>query len=164
MQEDIVRSLGEVEPEVDAHETVPFDQEDCGTGEAEAGTDAAMDWRGSRFEGVIRHALAAGAGLKELREAAVETAIHIAMDEEEGNVQRAARRLGVTDRALQMRRASNRHDSPKPASVGAPRRSLRDLHTPALFPSAPDRSSTECAAAASGYLLHGRRRVLSKSE
>lgn len=92
------------------------------------GLDAAADWRGHRFEQVIRHALAAGVGLKELREAAVETAINIALDEEGGNLQRAARKLGVTDRALQMRRASNRNDPPKLASIAAPRRTSKDLH------------------------------------
>jgi transcriptional regulator with GAF, ATPase, and Fis domain len=61
-----------------------------------------------RFEQVIRHALALGEGLKEISRAATETAIRIALEDEEGNLQRAARRLGVTDRALQMRRANRR--------------------------------------------------------
>ena len=59
----------------------------------------------------IRHALAIGAGLKEISQAAAETAMRIAVDEEHGNLQLAARRLGVTDRALQLRRAARRrHD------------------------------------------------------
>ena len=93
----------------------PITAGDIPEDERPTGTDAATDWRGSRFEGVIRRALVAGARLKEIREAAVETAIRIAMSDEEGNLQRAARRLGVTDRALQMRRALSRHDRQKPA-------------------------------------------------
>jgi hypothetical protein len=37
-----------------------------------------------------------------------ELAERIVIDEEQGNLQRAAARLGVTDRALQLRRASRR--------------------------------------------------------
>jgi transcriptional regulator with PAS, ATPase and Fis domain len=46
--------------------------------------------------------------LKEISQATTETAIRIAVQSEKGNLQRAARRLGVTDRALQMRRASKK--------------------------------------------------------
>lgn len=68
-------------------------------------------WRNADFEQTIRHALAIGAGLKEISHAAAETAMRIAVDNENGNLQLAARRLGVTDRALQMRRAARRkHD------------------------------------------------------
>lgn len=66
------------------------------------------DWRSGEFEGAIRDALALGVGLKELSHAATETAIRIAVNEEGGNLQRAAHRLGVTDRALQIRRANRR--------------------------------------------------------
>ena len=66
------------------------------------------DWLDERFEGSIRHALALGVGLKTIGRAAEDTAIRIAVSEEEGNLQRAANRLGVTDRALQMRRAARR--------------------------------------------------------
>jgi hypothetical protein len=41
--QDIVRGLAEVEPEVDAYEAVPFDQEDYGTGEAEVVFDEGME-------------------------------------------------------------------------------------------------------------------------
>jgi transcriptional regulator with GAF, ATPase, and Fis domain len=67
-----------------------------------------VEWRGAAFERSIRYALSLGVGLKEIGRAAEETAVRIAMSEENGNVQRAARQLGVTDRALQMRRAANR--------------------------------------------------------
>ncbi len=66
------------------------------------------DWRSKEFESAIRYALALGAGLKEISQAATDTALRIAVDAEQGNLQRAARRLGVTDRALQMRRANRR--------------------------------------------------------
>jgi len=67
---------------------------------------AATDWRDSTFDQVIRRAVTLGAGLKDLSQYATDTAIRIAVSEEEGNLQRAARKLGVSDRALQMRRAN----------------------------------------------------------
>jgi transcriptional regulator with GAF, ATPase, and Fis domain len=64
-----------------------------------------MDWH---FEGPIKRAVGLGAGLKEIGRAAEDVAIRCVTDEEEGNLQRAAHRLGVTDRALQLRRANGR--------------------------------------------------------
>jgi transcriptional regulator with PAS, ATPase and Fis domain len=49
-----------------------------------------------------------GASLKEIGNAAEDTAVRIAVRAEDGNLQRAAQKLGVTDRALQMRRAAAR--------------------------------------------------------
>ncbi|HXH01997.1 MAG TPA: sigma 54-interacting transcriptional regulator [Candidatus Competibacteraceae bacterium] len=66
------------------------------------------DWCDARFDQAIRRALALGFSLKEISQGATETAIRIAVTDEEGNLQRAARKLGVTDRALQMRRANRR--------------------------------------------------------
>lgn len=63
-------------------------------------------WRDAEFDDVLRRAVCRGAKLKELGQYATETAIRLALEEEQGNLQRAARRLGVTDRALQMRRAN----------------------------------------------------------
>jgi transcriptional regulator with GAF, ATPase, and Fis domain len=75
--------------------------------ERPAGTEAPEpDWRGPGFDDVIRRALCLGVGLKDISTYAAEAAIRIAVGEEGGNLQRAARRLGVTDRALQLRRAS----------------------------------------------------------
>lgn len=68
----------------------------------------AVDWRDTTFERCIRLALAQGVRLREIGDAARETAVAMALREANGNVKRAARRLGVTDRALQMRRASRR--------------------------------------------------------
>jgi transcriptional regulator with GAF, ATPase, and Fis domain len=69
---------------------------------------AQRDWRDGFFEQAIRRALTMGGGLKGISQAASDTAIRITVSDEEGNLQRAARRLGVTDRALQMRRANQR--------------------------------------------------------
>jgi transcriptional regulator with GAF, ATPase, and Fis domain len=73
-----------------------------------ANTPEKQSWRVPEFERSIAQALSLGAGLKEISQAAAETATRIAMQEENGNVHNAARRLGVTDRALQMRRAALR--------------------------------------------------------
>ncbi len=67
------------------------------------------DWRGASFELSMRRALAQGADLREITRAASETAIRIAVAAEGGNLQRASGRLGVTDRYLQMLRASRRN-------------------------------------------------------
>jgi transcriptional regulator with GAF, ATPase, and Fis domain len=69
---------------------------------------ARNNWRDASFEQSIRRAILCQASLREIRHAAEDTAIHIAMGEEEGNLQRAAKRLGLTGRALQMRRAEQR--------------------------------------------------------
>lgn len=68
-----------------------------------------QDWRGNGFDQAIQRALISGVGLKEIGRAAEDAAERIALDEAEGNLQRAAARLGVTDRALQMRRAARKN-------------------------------------------------------
>ena len=65
-------------------------------------------WRNAEFERCIRYAVSSGAGLKEISQTAADMAMRVVVDEEHGNLQLAARRLGVTDRALQMRRAARR--------------------------------------------------------
>ncbi len=71
--------------------------------------DASDDgWLDTHFEGPIKRAVRLGAGLKEIGRAAEDVAIRCVTAEEDGNLQRAARRLGVTDRALQLRRANGR--------------------------------------------------------
>ncbi len=62
------------------------------------------------LEIAIRRELARGSGLKAISRAAAAAAIRVALGEANGNLQLAARRLGVTDRALQMRRASDLKD------------------------------------------------------
>jgi len=62
------------------------------------------------LESAVHSALASGVSLKEIERAAGELAERIVIEEEKGNLQRAAARLGITDRALQMRRATRRHN------------------------------------------------------
>lgn len=65
-------------------------------------------WRDQAFERCIRMSIRSGATLREITAGTSETAISIALADEGGNLHRAARRLGVTDRALQLRRAARR--------------------------------------------------------
>jgi transcriptional regulator with GAF, ATPase, and Fis domain len=64
-------------------------------------------WPDKRFERSIKEALTLGVGLREINQMTTRTAIRMALDGESGNLHRAAERLGVTDRALQMRRAAD---------------------------------------------------------
>lgn len=68
------------------------------------------DWRGNEFDQAIGLALQRGIGLKEIGRAAEDIAERIALEEAEGNLQRAAAKLGVTDRALQIRRAARKQN------------------------------------------------------
>lgn len=63
------------------------------------------EWCDALFEQAARRALSLGVKLKEITSKASDAAIRIAVGDEDGNLQRAAQRLGVTDRALQLRRA-----------------------------------------------------------
>ncbi|QCB46896.1 sigma 54-interacting transcriptional regulator [Hydrogenophaga sp. PAMC20947] len=65
-------------------------------------------WPDRHFDDAVRHAVELGIGLKEIGQIAAELATQAALDQEGGNLQRAAARLGVTDRALQIRRANQR--------------------------------------------------------
>jgi transcriptional regulator with GAF, ATPase, and Fis domain len=56
----------------------------------------------------VRSSVRDGMGLREIGRFAADTAVRVAIEEAEGNLQVAARRLGVTDRALQIRRAETR--------------------------------------------------------
>jgi transcriptional regulator with GAF, ATPase, and Fis domain len=67
-----------------------------------------VDWREGPFEQAVRRAIGRGAGLKDIGRAAEDIAVRAVVEDEEGNLQRAASRLGVTDRALQLRRATHR--------------------------------------------------------
>ncbi len=75
---------------------------------------AESDWRDGGFEQSIRMALVLGTGLKEITNAAADMAIKVAILNEGGNLQRASKRLGVTARALQLRRAAWRRDGELP--------------------------------------------------
>lgn len=49
--------------------------------------------------------------MKEISAAAADTAVDVATETEGGNLKHAARKLQVTQRALQMRRAAARHQT-----------------------------------------------------
>lgn len=83
--------------------------------EEERGQRTGSGWRDSGFEQSIRMALVLGTGLREITNAAADTAIKVAIRDEGGNLQRASQRLGVTPRALQLRRAAARPDDELPA-------------------------------------------------
>ncbi|MBL8149971.1 MAG: sigma-54-dependent Fis family transcriptional regulator [Blastocatellia bacterium] len=78
-------------------------EEDRPSGEIEV-----VDWRDDHFESAIRRAVSLGNGLKEIGHAAEAVAERIVLEEEQGNIRRAASKLGITERALQMRRAAKR--------------------------------------------------------
>jgi transcriptional regulator with GAF, ATPase, and Fis domain len=67
---------------------------------------AGRQWPDAEFHEAVRRGLESGAALREISHAASEAAIQIAVQQEQGNLQKAAKRLGVTDRALQLRRAA----------------------------------------------------------
>jgi transcriptional regulator with GAF, ATPase, and Fis domain len=75
------------------------------------GAPSKETWCIPEFERSIAQALSIGFGLKEISQAAADAATRIAMRQGNGNLRDAARRLGVTDRALQMRRAARRQHS-----------------------------------------------------
>jgi len=74
-------------------------------------TESWEEWRDAGFERAVRVALNRGVGLKDISRSTEETAIRIAVDEAGGNLQRASKRLGVSDRALQLRRAAQRQEN-----------------------------------------------------
>ncbi len=80
---------------------VPVEERQCGI-------SCRPSWPDRGFEGAIRHAVDLGIGLKEISQNAADLAMQVALEQESDNLQRAAYRLGVTDRALQMRRANRR--------------------------------------------------------
>ncbi|MFL5280983.1 MAG: sigma 54-interacting transcriptional regulator, partial [Rhodopila sp.] len=68
------------------------------------GTASAV-WPESNFRSAVRMAVELRIGMKQIAKIASELAVEQALECENGNLQRAASRLGVTDRALQIRRA-----------------------------------------------------------
>jgi transcriptional regulator with GAF, ATPase, and Fis domain len=65
-------------------------------------------WPDRSLRSAVQVALDLGISMKEIGQAATELAVEMALEREGGNLQQAALRLGVTDRALQLRRASQR--------------------------------------------------------
>jgi transcriptional regulator with GAF, ATPase, and Fis domain len=76
---------------------------------------AATAWPDEHFAGNIRRALLLGANLKEITELAETTAERLVLEEENDNVARAAARLGVHRRTLEMHRAAWRQNDGYPA-------------------------------------------------
>ncbi len=67
--------------------------------------EPAASWQDAGFDKPIRRAVELDATLREITTAAAEVAIRFAVEDAGGNLPRAATRLGVTPRALQLRRA-----------------------------------------------------------
>ncbi len=88
----------------------PITAGDIPENERPSGDSELKDWRCENLENAIRLAVVSGVNLKEIERNAGEIAERIALEEEQGNLQRAASRLGVTDRALQKRRAARRQN------------------------------------------------------
>jgi transcriptional regulator with GAF, ATPase, and Fis domain len=63
-------------------------------------------WPDKRFEMSIAEAVMLGTSLKQISQVTTQTVMRVAVESERGNIKRAAARLGITDRALQVRRAS----------------------------------------------------------
>ena len=87
-----------------APDPVPADADgenaDRGVGERDPVTTA--------IEPAIRHALDHGLSLRSLQRLTAEVAVRISVAEADGSLRAAAKRLGVTERALQLRRAASR--------------------------------------------------------
>lgn len=62
------------------------------------------------IEQSVRRALASGLGLREIKKLVEETTIRVVLEDQDGNLQRAARVLDVTDRTLQKHRADQLRD------------------------------------------------------
>lgn len=88
----------------------PITVGDIPEGERPRGGEEFKNWYEEGLDVAVRMALASGASLKEIERTTGELAERIVIEEEKGNLQRAALRLGVTDRALQMRRAARRQN------------------------------------------------------
>jgi transcriptional regulator with GAF, ATPase, and Fis domain len=86
--------------------------------EEEAGEQEAAAMAPIELDAAIQRALAHGARLKDLLVSTRETAVRLALEAESGNVRRASRLLGITDRAIHLQRA--RAAAPPSRSEGAP--------------------------------------------
>jgi transcriptional regulator with GAF, ATPase, and Fis domain len=73
-------------------------------------------WRGP-FDEAVGRAVALGVGLRDIGRLAQESAIASALAAEGGNLRKASLRLGVTDRALQLRRASQAATDPSVGTI-----------------------------------------------
>jgi transcriptional regulator with GAF, ATPase, and Fis domain len=80
-------------------------------------------WMDQEFEHKVHSAVALGATMREISQAAEDLAVRSAVAQENGSWHRAAERLGVTDRALQLRRAAwrQRGDAKKRGNSHVPK-------------------------------------------
>jgi DNA-binding NtrC family response regulator len=83
-----------------------------------AGLD--LGWRGDAMEHVVGRAIDAGASLKAIGEAARDVAVRIALEREDGDVRRAAQRLGTTARSVASRTGAPPPPSTAPAAEEEP--------------------------------------------
>ncbi|MCX7727655.1 MAG: hypothetical protein N2053_12510, partial [Chitinispirillaceae bacterium] len=67
------------------------------------------DWQNLYLKPAIKEALSRGISIKEMRHMVEDIMITTVISEEKGNLQKASKRLGITDRALQIRRAKGRN-------------------------------------------------------
>ncbi len=68
-------------------------------------------WLETDFKNAIRMALANGVSLKDIKRIAAETAMDIAIEESNSNLQVAAKRLDISDRVVQLHQANKRGGS-----------------------------------------------------
>ena len=66
------------------------------------------EWKCDLFKQSIGKALSKGIGLKQISKETADMAVQMALDLTEGNTPAAARILGISDRALQLRKANDR--------------------------------------------------------
>lgn len=78
------------------------------------GVLASVGWRGERVDEFVLSALACNVGLREVGRAVEDAAVRIAIDQC-GSLRAAAEKLGVSERALQLRRAAARDQAGAPA-------------------------------------------------
>jgi transcriptional regulator with GAF, ATPase, and Fis domain len=88
----------------------PITAGDIPKNERPNGDDEMKDWRCEGLESAVRLAVVSGLNLKEIQRTTGEIAERIVLEEEHGNLQRAASRLGMTVRALHLRRAARRQN------------------------------------------------------
>jgi transcriptional regulator with GAF, ATPase, and Fis domain len=101
-------------------------------------------WHAGAFDESVREAVAQGVSLKEITCVAAETAVAAALAGSNGSVAMAAKSLGVTARALQLRRAAGRRTVPPQQGVaGDPPGS--DLAMPPQRCAAGERSALDPA-------------------
>lgn len=71
-----------------------------------------VSWCDQHFERTIHQAVMLGVGLKEIGKMAEDIAVRLAVREENGNLQKAASKLGVSDRTVQKKQADRKKNGP----------------------------------------------------